>query len=186
MRKAARHGLGQVKGYSALVVVQAAATIALGLLGLAGIAKVVDPQPTSGALNAARLPSRLWLVRALGVLEFAAALVGLALGSAAAAPAALLYLGFAIFTWVALRWDHPLQSCGCFGREDTPPSWIHFGFNAVAALALGSAAIAALPTVPWSDLPEILLGYLAFAALGVYAAYLILTALPRTLAVSRS
>ena len=178
-------GLGQVRLYSALVVVQAAATIALGLLGLAGIAKVVDPQPTSGALAGARLPSQPWLVRSLGLVEIAAATFGLAIGSLAALPAALLYLGFTLFTLVAVRGNRLLQSCGCFGKEDTPPSWLHVSFNIGAVFALFAVVVSGQPTIPWTGPLGELLGYAAFAGLGVYAAYLMLTALPRTLAVSR-
>jgi hypothetical protein len=180
-----RHRLDHGQRYSALVVVQAAATIALGLLGLAGIAKVVDPQPTSGALAAAHLPSQVWLVRMLGLLELAAAVVGLAVGSVAAFSGALLYLGFAAFTLAAVRGDRPLQSCGCFGREDTPPTWIHFGFNTVSALSLAAVALRGAPTIPWNGQTGEVIGYLAFAGLGVFAGYLMLTALPQTLAVSR-
>ncbi|MGH8945746.1 MAG: hypothetical protein ACRDVL_06340, partial [Acidimicrobiia bacterium] len=148
--------------------------------------KVADPQPTSGALAATRLPSQLWLVRLLGILEFGAALAGLGIGSLAVTPGTILYICFAIFTWAALRGDRPLQSCGCFGREDTPPSWIHVGFNSVSALALGSVVLSSAPVVPWSQPAGELVAYLAFAGLGVYAAYLILTALPQTLALTRS
>lgn len=180
-----RHRLDQGQRYSALVVVQAVATIALGLLGLAGIAKVVDPQPTSGALAAAHLPSQVWWVRMLGLLELAAAVLGLAIGSVAAFPGALLYLGFAAFTWAALRKDLPIQSCGCFGREDTPPTWIHFGFNTVSAISLAAVTLRSASTIPWNGHTGEVIGYLAFAGLGVFAGYLILTALPQTLAVSR-
>lgn len=167
------------------MVVQAAATIALGLLGLAGIAKVVDPEPTSGALAAARFPSQPRLVRALGLLELSAALVGLAIGSAATALAALLYLGFVAFTLLALHGDRPMQSCGCFGREDTPPSLFHLAFNTVSGFSLALVAIERTETIPWSGTAGEVLGYMAFAGLGVYAAYLLLTALPRTFAASR-
>jgi hypothetical protein len=162
----------------------AVAAIALGLLGAAGVAKTVDPEPTAGAMRASRLPSKTWVVRLLGVVETAAAVLGLAVGGLWVIPAALLYLGFLVFTWLAVRNVVPVQSCGCFGREDTPPSWFHVGFNLVALLGLLGVVATDGSPVAW-DAPVIqILVYLGFAALGTFLSYLLLTRLPQTLALS--
>jgi hypothetical protein len=164
----------------------AVAAIALGLLGAAGVAKTVDPEPTAGALRASGLPSRPWMVQLLGALEIAAAILGLAFGGLWVTAAAVLYLGFVVFTWLAVRNVVPVQSCGCFGREDTPPSWFHVAFNLIALFGLVGVTATNGSPVPW-DAPVIqILVYLGFAALGTFLSYLLLTRLPQTLAVSVS
>ncbi len=168
------------------VVSPGVATIALGLLAVGGVAKVFDPDPTEGALRAARLPSARWVVRVLGVAEISAALLGLVGPARATAPAALLYLGFALFTLGAVRNRIPLQSCGCFGREDTPPSWLHVGYNGVAALSLGWIVLYSASPVPWGLPPLQIAAYLAFSGLGVFASYLLLTRLPQLMQVAQS
>jgi hypothetical protein len=164
----------------------AVAAIALGLLGAAGVAKTADPTPTSGALRASHLPAIPWLVRFLGVVEVAAAVVGLAFAGPWVLAAAVLYLGFAVFTTLAVKNVVPVQSCGCFGREDTPPSWFHVAFNVIALFGLVGVIATNGSPVPW-DAPVIqVLVYLGFAALGTFLSYLLLTRLPQTLAVSVS
>lgn len=55
---------------------------------------------------------------------------------------ALSYLGFALVTALALARDLPIDSCGCLGRLDTPPSWRHLlVLGAVAVGALGSVVV---------------------------------------------
>lgn len=161
----------------------AVAAIALGLLVAAGVAKTVDPEPTSGALRASHLPSNTWMVRLLGFVEIAAAVVGLAFGGLWVMAAAVLYLGFLVFTWLAVRNVVPVQSCGCFGREDTPPSWFHIVFNLLALIGLVGVAATNGSPVP-GDVPLIqTLVYLGLAGLGTFLSYLLLTRLPQTLAV---
>lgn len=161
------------------VLAQVVATIVLGLLGASGTVKLVDPTPTTGAMRVAGLPSSDILSRVLGVTEIVVAVVALSIGGFALVGGAVLYTGFAVFTFRAVRKRLPLQSCGCFGREDTPPTSFHSAYNAVAALAL--VTVAALDRVPidWtSPLTELVL-YLGFTAVGVYLSYLLLTLLPR-------
>ena len=168
------------------MVAAAVAAIALGLLGLAGVAKMADPVPTVGALRAARLPSSKSVVRTLGLVELVAAVVGLVLGAPWVTGGVVLYAGFTAFTWLALRADLPIQSCGCFGREDTPPSWFHFGFNVVSLIALGVVSITGTAVIPTGDSIAILIAYLVFVAIGVYLAYLLLSRLPQTMALTRT
>ncbi len=161
------------------MVAQAAATIALGLLGASGVAKLVDPEPTTGAMRTTRLPSSNVVSRALGATEVLVAAGALVTGGAFVIAAAGFYLAFGVFTFVALARRIPLQSCGCFGREDTPPTVLHLVFNAASALALASLPVLGLDPVPWS-MPTVELGlYGGFATAGVYASYLLLTRLPQ-------
>jgi len=168
------------------VVAAAVAAIALGLLGLAGMAKMADSVPTVGALRAARLPSSKSVVRILGLIEVAGSVVGLILGGPWVLGGVVLYAGFAAFTWLALRADLPIQSCGCFGREDTPPSWFHFGFNVASLIALVVVAITGTAVIPIDDSVSTPIAYLVFAAIGVYLAYLLLSRLPQTMALTRT
>ena len=167
------------------VVAQAIAAIALGLLGASGVAKLVDPAPTTGAMGEAGLPSSNVLSRLLGVVEVAAAVLGLAVGGVAVLAGALLYIGFVIFTFGALRKRIPLASCGCFGRDDTPPSVLHVVYNGVAALALLVLPLLRTDPIDWSMATYEILLYVAFASIGGYVSYLLLALLPRLMATTR-
>lgn len=162
----------------------AVSAISLVLLGASGIAKIFDPAPTSGALEAARLPSSETVSRSIGFIELAIAIVGLTWGGIALGAAALLYAAFTLFTLAAIRGRIPLQSCGCFGREDTPPSVIHVVYNAVALIALTSLAVSGSSPVPWSNGPLEVLLFLSFAGLGAAASYLLLARMPQNLRIS--
>src|SRR5690606_27424654 len=101
-----------------------------------GGSKFRDPEPTRGALRAARLPSSRGAVLALGGVELVVAATGLLWPSPwAAAAVAACYLAFAAFVGFALARRLPIQSCGCFGRSDTPPGPLHLGVNLTAATA---------------------------------------------------
>ena len=154
------------------------------LLLISGGAKLVDPDPTSGALRAAALPGSRWVVAALGLWEIAAG--SLALGVGGAIGGAMLFVtygAFAGFIVYALRSGIPIQSCGCFGRSDTPPSMSHVAINVSAAgsglwlVAFGGGdMIATLSNQPLGGVP-----YVGLLAVGVYALYLLLAELPKTL-----
>jgi hypothetical protein len=164
------------------VVAQGITTIALVLLAASGVAKALDPNPTRGALKAARLPSSSAVVVLLGVVEVISAMVGIAVGGWWLAPAAALYLGFSVFTVAAVRGRIPVQSCGCFGREDTPPTAIHIVYNLVATVAIGLLALTGGSPVSWSA-PVVEIGlFLGFSLIGGYLSYLVLAQLPQTLA----
>jgi len=160
--------------------------IAAALLVGAGFVKVRDPAPTSGALATASLPSGKVVVIMLGCVEIVAGLAALAVGGRITGLAlAIIYAGFAVFTAVALTRGLPIQSCGCFGRSDTPPSWVHVAANtAVVGGALWYAILdgpSLLAVV--ADQPLVGVPYLVFMAAGVGALYLLLTELPRLQAV---
>ncbi len=166
------------------MLAQAVAAIALGLLAASGVAKLIDPEPTTGAMRAARLPASRALTYTLGATEVVVGTLGLVAGTALFV-AALLYLAFSMFTFAAIRKRIPVQSCGCFGRDDTPPNALHLVYNVVASLAIVAATMLDLDPVDWS-LPAgelvIVRGYLVA---GVYASYLLLARLPQVLKLAR-
>jgi hypothetical protein len=158
--------------------------ICSALLVGAGFAKVRDPAPTRGALVAAGLPAAQPIVVGLGMVEIAAGLAGLVVGGVGAGLAvAALYAGFAGFVGWALAKGLPVQSCGCFGRSDTPPSGLHVAANTAAAVGATWFAIAGgaplLDTL--ADQPLAGVPYLGFLGIAVLALYLILTELPRVM-----
>jgi uncharacterized membrane protein YphA (DoxX/SURF4 family) len=169
-----------------MVLAQAVAAIALGLLAASGLAKLVDPDPTTGAMRSARLPASNPATYALGTVEIVLAVASLAVAGMAVYGAAALYAGFTVFTFAATRKRIPVQSCGCFGRDDTPPSPIHVTFNLVATISLLALAPLGVDPVDWG-LPGVQLAlYLGFIAIGVYVSYLMLSSLPQLLHLSSS
>lgn len=100
---------------------------------------------------------------------------------------ALTYLGFAGFVAFALVRDLPLQSCGCFGRDDTQPTWLHVAVNISAAAAGIWIAVARTGDllVTLGEQPLAGVPYLGFVGIGVYALYLLLAELPQTLSLAR-
>ena len=97
---------------------------------------------TSGALRALGLPSSKTLVRAGAAAEL---LLGL-LAVTAGWPAvwwlvAASYLAFATFVMAALRAGTMLGTCGCFGREDTPPHPLHVVVDVALAATAAVAAV---------------------------------------------
>jgi hypothetical protein len=169
------------RNYSAPVVAEAVSAVSLLLLAASGVSKTLDPDPTTGAMRSAGLPASRAISRSIGIDEIAAAGAGIALGGVWVGGAALLYLGFLLFTVAAVRRRLPIQSCGCFGREDTPPTMLHVGFNAVSAVALTVVALSSRHPVPWSGPALEVVLYLLFAILGAHLAYLVMAQLPRTL-----
>jgi len=153
-----------------------------GLLAIAGIFKLLRPGHTSGALRAARLPSALVTVRALGFAELAVGVAGIALGSTAAAVAgALFYGGFAWFVDHALRHRLPISSCGCLGTSDTPPTRLHLVFNLAAGFFLVGSAM--FPIGPWGGIGgapwEEALPFVVFVGVTIYLFYALIAVLPQ-------
>ena len=96
---------------------------------------------------------------------------------------AAAYLAFAAFITAALGADIPIQSCGCLGQSDAPPSIVHVGFNLVSAGTALAAAVtgtqslgATLSDQPWRAAPFVLL-----VVICVYLCVLVTTRLPSTL-----
>lgn len=159
--------------------------ITAGLLVLSGGSKVRDPDPTRGALRAAGLPSSLGAVYTLAALEIAVGATALAVPHPMTAIAvASLYLGFGAFVAYALARRLPLQSCGCFGKSDTPPGPVHVVLNlgsaamaSVVALVGGADLFAVLADQPAAGIP-----YIGFVGLGAVLVALVLSELPAVLA----
>ncbi len=149
------------------------------VLAAAGMLELRDPEPTAGALRAMGWPSAPALVAALGAGQVAAGTTGLFVGGpAAAVTIGGFYLGFAVFVAAALLRGTPLQSCGCFGRDDTPPDLIHLVVNLGAAagatwfgVASGQSLVSRLGSVP--AVGAVL--YAAGLAAGAWGVYLALT-----------
>lgn len=168
------------------MVAQAVAAVSLGLLAASGIAKLVDPAPTTGAMQAAKLPASRLISYALGVFEVVVATASLVVGGPYLYLAGFAYLAFAVFTFGAVRNRIPIQSCGCFGREDTPPNLIHVAYNVVATIAIAATARLGVVPVDWS-LPALdVVLYLGFTSMGVVASYLLMTRLPQLLAIAKT
>jgi Methylamine utilisation protein MauE len=147
------------------------------LLAFAGAAKVVDPTMTVGALRALRLPSSPTLVRAGGGAELVLGLSAVTAGWAAVWwLVAASYLGFAAFVVAALRAGTMVGSCGCFGREETPPHPGHVVLDAALAAAAGAAAVLDLGAPLDATLDEpgqgaVVVGLSVLAVLLLYAAF---------------
>ena len=158
------------------------------LLALAGAFKLRRPAPTVGAVRAMHLPSALVLVRVVGALELTLGAATLVTGAQPLlALTAAAYLAFAAFVAAALLSGSPLQSCGCFGQRDTPPSVVHLAANLTAAVVLLIAAAGNLPSPadvlaeqPWHAAPFVLL-----VLISLELTYLLLTALPAVLTPAR-
>jgi hypothetical protein len=165
------------------------ALVVASLLALAGAQKVLDPTMTVGALRALRLPSSAVLVRAGSLAEMALGAAAVSVGGPVVWwLVAASYLAFGTFVVAALRSGTMIGSCGCFGRDETPPHWSHVVLNAgLAALAVGvavrapEAPIEALADHPGTGLMVALLGGLA-----LYLLYAAFVELPRTLAAARA
>jgi hypothetical protein len=163
--------------------------IAAILLVLGGVLKALRPGDTANALRGVGIPMGSVVVRIGGAVEAGIGIWALVTADRAAAVlVALSYLGFTVFVLVALLRDAPIASCGCFGKEDTPPSWVHVGVNLAAVVAATTVAVD-----PGAGLPEILgdqplagIPFLLLTATGAFLAFLALTLLPRTQALVRA
>ena len=153
--------------------------------------KAFEPGDTAHALRTLRVPVGRTGVRVGGAAEAVLATAALVTGlPALVALVALSYLVFAGVVVVALRSGRPISSCGCFGKIDTPPSWVHIGIDLASAAVAAAAAFAtaseiALPDV-LADQPLVGVPFLLLVGVGVGLVFLSLTALPKTLAAMRT
>jgi uncharacterized membrane protein YphA (DoxX/SURF4 family) len=157
------------------------------LLVIAGAQKLIDPWPAASALRQAKLPASRSLVRAGAGVEIVLGSLFLVMGTAVlSAAVAAVYLAFAGFVVVAMRAGVD-GSCGCFGREDTPPSWLHVVANGVVAAAAVAYAVGDAGA-PVDRLAELSLEAAVLAAsTAVLAAVLVAvySVAPRTLAAAK-
>lgn len=161
--------------------------IASGLLVLAGVAKAVRADDTARALvdlAPRRVPLRFarTVVRVGAVTEAAIGLWALVLPRPASA--ALVATSYALFTAVVLYarlHGGALSTCGCFGRPDTPATWLHLAVNVVLTATAITVALettndqttlSILSHQPWAGLP-----LLFVSGVGLYLTYLALSPL---------
>lgn len=162
------------------------------ILVLSGALKVVSPESASNALSTLGFPVPEIGVRVLGVGEMALGVAGLVVaGAVVALLVAVAYSAFAVVAEVLRHHSKRgseagggVASCGCFGRNDTPPSILHTAVNVVAAV-VGFAAVlwpadevsTVLAAQPAAGVP-----FAALVLLGAYLLFLSFTALPRVFA----
>ena len=141
---------------------------------VAGVAKTLRPDDTARAVSSlvpGRTPRPLQslgfqrqLVRVLALTEVAVGLAALArTGPVTGALVASSYVLFACVVAYARLRGGPLATCGCFGRPDTPATWLHVVLNlALAGAALvvatsssggGRSIVAVLAHQPWAGAP---------------------------------
>ena len=166
----------------------APALVVAALLALAGAQKLLDPTMTVGALRALRLPVSPLLVRGGSAVELVLGLAAITVGGARLWwLVAASYVAFAAFVLLALRRGTMIGSCGCFGREETPPHVIHVvldvGLAGVAvAMAIWSPAA---PLEALIDRPGEAVAIVAAAVLALALLYAAFVDLPRTLSLHR-
>ena len=146
------------------------------LLGAAGAAKAVAPEPAAAALARLRQPHARWAVRVLGVVELAVAVGAFVLGGPAPAIAlTVLYAEFAVVATAMVRSGSTL-SCGCFGRVEMPATWRHVIVNIAAAVA--GAVAASWPVEPIDQLFEsrqwLLTPFCVAVTAGAYGVFMLL------------
>jgi hypothetical protein len=165
-----------------VIAIHAAAAV---LLMIAGLAKLGRPAPAAELVTTLGLPAPLSGVRALGLLEVALALAALAVGGRSPAMAVGgLYLLFALVVVRALSLG--ASSCGCFGRADTPPSWVHvLGNTGFAIASFVTVAADRSPVDVMGDQPAAGVPFVALIGVLAGLAIVTLTALPEALAARR-
>jgi hypothetical protein len=163
-------------------IVAAPFLAAAALLVVAGGPKIVDPMPLVRALRSVGLPAGRQLVRAFALAEVALGVAALVHPSRTTALlVAAAYAGFTAFVGLALARGGVLESCGCFGTADTPPTRAHAVLTAVLAVAAGTLAVAPPAGAVWSaavltrPATVVLLG---FAALLAVLAHAVMAVLP--------
>ncbi len=132
---------------------QPAAAIFSLLLILTGFAKLRRPNDTARALGAMKIPYPRIATGLVASMEVVVGTGALVLGaSLLLGVQAGLYAVFLAWVTAALVKGVPIASCGCLGREDTPPYWGHVILNGIAVAASAGGAIAGEVTV--SGFPE--------------------------------
>jgi hypothetical protein len=150
---------------------------ACALLVWSGAAKLRQPRWTRAAAHALGLPATPRAVRALGVVEVSAAVVGAGAGHLGAVAVAFVYGGLTIAALRLLR-QAPATPCGCLGSSDAPVSYAHVIVNAGAVLVAVAAAFGGSPLARITDLPLAGVPFVALVLCGVWLATLMIDALP--------
>lgn len=101
---------------------------AAALLVVSSLAKLRDPGPATDALAELRVPATKASIRAVSLLELAAAVLMVARPTLGAPVACLIYLGFTVLVLVQLV-RGSTRSCGCLGAAALPPTRLHAALN---------------------------------------------------------
>ncbi len=149
---------------SAATDVAAPFLAAVAVLAAAGVAKLRRPDYTARALQAAGWRVGRRAVRAGATAEMVVAVAAVAFpGAVTGALVAATYAAFTGFVTLALRRGWALSSCGCFGRPDSRPTYLHAALNLAAAAAAAwwaadppSRLGAVFSSSPWSGAPLVL------------------------------
>ena len=145
------------------------------VLVITGVAKMARPHDVEKALIALGLPRLPYVGVALGVGEVAIGVAALFVTFGLVVQG-LLYLVFAGWVAVALHRNIPLASCGCLGRDDTPPTMSHVVLNVLAA-AVSLGALFGESVVLGSGLE--LIAQIVVVGGGVFLSFIVLTDLAR-------
>jgi len=140
-----------------------------------------DPAPTVGAMRALHLPASLMSVRLMGFAEVVIGLVAALTGSAIAMGfVGSAYVTFVFIVLAAMKAKTQIQSCGCFGKTDTPPSLIHLGANSVFAVVALASAFKGAESLPelLANQPMYAVPFLVTFGVALYMVVLGLTVLP--------
>lgn len=148
----------------------AAAVFSL-LLIATGLAKLVRPHDVEKALSQLGLPRLGGIGYLIGGAEVVVGTAALFFPPVLVAQA-VLYAGFALWVIWALRSDVPLASCGCLGRDDTPPTVAHVVLNLIA-FSVSSLAAFGVPLDLSGGFGAVATGLAVLV--GVYLSYVILT-----------
>lgn len=151
------------------------------LLVLAGAAKMFRPVPTMDLLVSFGLPEVTALAVGIGLAESSVGIAALVVGGPIlAAATGVFYLGFLAVVWRALTVG--AKTCGCFGRVNSPPSWLHVVGNAGFAAASFVAVAGNTPIQVMGDQPASGLGFILGSGVIAGLALVAFTALPEALA----
>jgi len=152
------------------------------LLIVTGAAKIVRPHDVTRALVDLGLPRVPAAGLLIGLLEVIVGMAALLYVNALVVQG-LLYSVFAGWVIFALRADVPIASCGCLGRDDTPPTVAHIVINVLAALLSFGAALGGGLVVD-STLQSF--GQVVVIAVGVFLSYLVLNQAARLVGVRKA
>lgn len=164
-----------------LVALHSAAAL---LLLVAGMAKIVRPAPTGDLLTTLGLPGSDAAAAAVGVVEATVGVAALAFGGpVTAALVGAFYVAFGAVVLRAMRAG--AVSCGCFGRVDAPPSWIHVIGNAALAAVSFAALAGDTPVEVMEDQPAAGVGFVLLVGVLTGLALVAFTALPEAMGARR-
>lgn len=125
-----------------------AAAIFSTLLIATGVAKIRRPLETSRALVPLGLPYLSATGLTIGITEVAIGFTAILTSEPVLwALQGAVYSAFGLWVAVAIRRDLPIASCGCVGRDDTPPYWGHVALNLIGSFVSFGAALTAAPSL---------------------------------------